>query len=123
MNGRCRIYGSSLPLLCCLYGFLYIHQVYVLVFLYWFATFAAGYVVVFTSVVVFYIQNPCLCFKYGKGFHSSLFIYVFLIPGFLVCCLVDIVFWFFLLLLRLSCQQFGFDVHSYYGFCLLLAYN
>ena len=32
LYGRCRIYWSYLPLLCCLYGFLYIPQVYVLVF-------------------------------------------------------------------------------------------
>ena len=37
----------------------------------WFAAFAAGYVVVFASVVVFYVQHPCSCLKYGRGFHSS----------------------------------------------------
>ena len=36
-----------------------------------FAVFTAGYVVLFTSVVVFYVQHPCLCLKYGRRFHSS----------------------------------------------------
>ena len=44
----------------CMYPFAFVKYMF-LCFI-WFATFTANYVVVFASVIVFYIQHSCLCF-------------------------------------------------------------
>ena len=109
LYGRCRIYWSYLPLLCCLYGFLYIPQVYVLVFR------LVHHICGRLSCCVYL----CSCFFTSSilvralnmveaSILVSLFMYVFLLQVSMLCCLVDIVFWFFLLLLRSSCQQIWF---------------